>query len=278
MEDLGLSSIPEDCPSDFAPAHVHTLLVHVRDMHSLAGIAQLWSVGAVLRSISGIGVFCWSYLCFFQGCALGIRPLSLRCQVGRIIIIWIASVFACFEQCNRIYVLESKDHVWTTTMEQKSSAFQQASIFRRTGMHSFAVQLQGAPGVVEVHCIDEDWGHMASTWKSAQDLEDRLCAIGTRSMFVWDEQVQRVVPSRVNTMIGWEEGVEIALGPYDPGRRAFVQCRVRVVERSTMDCLAEKEALSTVSFLPEPVPVASLTETVAQSRSKRVFKWLVWRS
>ena len=153
-------------------------------------------------------------------------------------------------------------------------AFYRTRIFRRTGKHSFAVQLQGTPGVVEAHCIDEDWGYMASTWRSAQDLEDRLCAIGTRSMFSWDATVQRVVPSRANTVIGWEEGVEIALGPYDPGRRAFVQCMIRVAQVASP---AEAGASRVLVAEKGQVPIAADPVAIAeQSCSKRVFKWMSW--
>lgn len=104
--------------------------------------------------------------------------------------------------------------------------FRPAKIFRRTGRHSYAVQLEGCPGVVEVHCVSEDWGYMTSTWKRAEALEDRLCAIGTRRMFCVDKKCGIV--SLDAMPIDFWEGVCILLGPYDAGRCAFVQCKLEV--------------------------------------------------
>lgn len=82
--------------------------------------------------------------------------------------------------------------------------------------------------MVEVHCVDEDWGQMADRWSVAGALEDRLCRIGTLNMFAWDDKAQRKVP--VVHPMDFGEGVEVELGEYDVKRRAFVQCRLRVLD------------------------------------------------
>jgi hypothetical protein len=162
---------------------------------------------------------------------------------------------------------------------QEQQFFKRAKVFRRTGKHSFAVQLEGCPGVVEVHCIEEDWGYMASTWTLAQDLEDRLCAIGTRSMYAWDQKAGRMAVVESKRHLQWDEGVEVALGHYDVARRAFVQCRLRaripVVEKEK-----EKKALPQQPLLlPSSLAVAEVglppPPTVPETR-RRLFKWSSW--
>lgn len=147
------------------------------------------------------------------------------------------------------------------------SSFCKAKVFRRTGRHSYAVQLEGSPGVVHVHCVDEDWGHMTATMQRAEDLEERLCAIGTRSMFAWDAQAARMAPVRAQPLEP-EEGVQIELGPYDPGRAAFVQCRLRVVEGATTKPGRAVKPASSEGRL--------IAAEQGEGGKKRVFKWAVW--
>lgn len=146
--------------------------------------------------------------------------------------------------------------------------FCRARIFRRTGRHSYAVHLAGSPGVVEVHCIDEDWGYMTATAGDAGDLEDRLCTVGTRGMFAWDKQAGRMAPLRAQPL-ELEEGVEVALGPYDPGRRAFVQCRLRVVAGTRAAKVASPAR-------DAPGCAAVEREESVEPSKRRPFKWMVW--
>lgn len=103
-------------------------------------------------------------------------------------------------------------------------------MLRRTGRHSYAVQLHGCPGVVEIVCTQdkEDWGYMTDTWTAAHRLEDRLCKLGTRGMFAWDERAKRMAPSAAHPIVEFMEGVQVQLGPYDVRRRAFVQSQLKV--------------------------------------------------
>lgn len=117
--------------------------------------------------------------------------------------------------------------------------FRPAKIFRRIGPNAFAVQLKGCPGVVQVFCTDMDWGVASSSSHTSRqflaDLELRLCKLGTRSMFsvqrraATTETADAVAVKCSVQPVGFHEGVEISLGPYDPNRHAFVQCKLRVV-------------------------------------------------
>lgn len=158
--------------------------------------------------------------------------------------------------------------------------YRRAKIFRRTGKRSFAVQLEGFPGVVEVHCTSEDWGYMARTWSDASELEDRMCTIGTPRMFVKDKRSGTVAAKKEKCArpIDFCEGVEIALGPYDPRRRAFVQCALRVSGDgacSVDDAAAaddgglcatknEDEAGTSKAEKESPVPIA---------KGRKLFRW-----
>ena len=159
--------------------------------------------------------------------------------------------------------------------------FKRAKVFRRTGRCSFAVQLEGCPGVVEVHCIDQDWGHMATgSRECVEDLEDRLCTIGTRNMFAWSSQAQRMVPSRARH-IEWEEGVQVALGPYDVRRRAFVQCVLRVVEASaavTTSPPLQAEESCGVDATEHAAGDKNPRDMIQEGGRRRAFKWGFWKT
>ncbi len=146
--------------------------------------------------------------------------------------------------------------------------FRPAKVFRRTGKHSYAVQLEGSPGVVEVHCVEEDWGALASTWTAAHALEDRLCVIGTRNMY--NCKSGKVKKEQQHKHVEWREGVVVELGSYDVRRRAFVQCRLRV-NGSAQDFLKEEG-------MQEKTEEEELVEAVeiATPPQRRVFKWSVW--
>lgn len=129
-------------------------------------------------------------------------------------------------------ITHTHTHMASTHLAPSScSSFLPARVLRRTGRHSYAVQLHGCPGVVEIVCTQdkEDWGYMTDTWTAAHCLEDRLCKLGTRGMFAWDERAKRMAPSAAASIVEYCEGVQVQPGPYDVKRRAFVQSQLRVV-------------------------------------------------
>ena len=100
------------------------------------------------------------------------------------------------------------------------------------GSSSFAVQLLSEeehafmPGIIQVHCNEVDWGHLARrTCDSEIELERRLCKMGTSAGIFGSVDDSS---AGVGVHIQAHEGVHIALGRYDPKLRAFVQCKMRV--------------------------------------------------
>ena len=161
----------------------------------------------------------------------------------------------------------------TAAAAAAGQAFRRAKIFRRTGRHSYAVQLEGCPGVVEVHCIEEDWG--PAILEQAELWEDRLCKIGTRSMFAWDAKAERMVPTRAAQHVEMHEGVEIALGAYDPKRRAFVQCRLKGGEGGPPSMAAAEELGSMTDKLQDSLEVPLPLQPPPKIK-RRGYKWMVW--
>jgi hypothetical protein len=168
-------------------------------------------------------------------------------------------------------------------------AYHRAKVFRRMGRSSFAVQLadesvppcnddNGAmtvthmPGVVQVHCSDVDWGYMMHDDVA---LERRLTKLGTMAMFSADEESEFV------DHISVHEGVTIALGPYDPKIKAFVQCMLRV--EGSGPAIDKKELgfneICVLLRAPPPPPPSSQAQTTQQAAAKRRrrsgFKWAV---
>ncbi len=167
------------------------------------------------------------------------------------------------------------------------SEYHRAKVFRRIGRSSFAVQLVDEsvpscnnensamtvthmPGVVQVHCSNVDWGYMMHDDVA---LERRLTKLGTMAMFSADEESEFV------DHISVHEGVTIALGPYDPKIKAFVQCMLRV-EGSGPDQGKKELGFNEICVLlraPLPPPPSSQAQTTQQTAAKRRrrsgFKW-----
>ena len=132
-------------------------------------------------------------------------------------------------------------------------AFQPARLFRRTGRNSFTVQLSESPGVVEIYCTDVDW----DCHPDQDGLEIRLSRLGSQAMF-----------EKAATPICEHEGLQIELGPYDPGLRAFVKCRLRIMQglgQEDRGCAGEGQDAP----VEEPaIPVCDDTHV-----KRRVFPW-----
>lgn len=133
-----------------------------------------------------------------------------------------------------IFACTGRHSIWVTHFWMES--FRPVKIFRRTGQNSFAVQVQGCPGVTHVFCSHMDWDGSSSSSSSSShsklldDLEYRLCKLGTCGMFAWDDSEHAM---RCNVKpIAFEEGVQVRLGQYDASRHAFVQCSLRFVPKS----------------------------------------------
>jgi hypothetical protein len=176
------------------------------------------------------------------------------------------------------------------TPSDKMPAYRRAKVFRRIGRSSFAVQLtdesvplcnneNGAmtvthmPGVVQVHCSDVDWGYMMHDDVA---LERRLTKLGTLAMFSAAEEYSEFVDH-----ISVHEGVMIALGPYDPKIKAFVQCMLKV--EGSGPAIDKKELgfneICVLLRAPLPPPPSSQAQTTQQAAAKRRrssgFKWAV---
>lgn len=174
-------------------------------------------------------------------------------------------------------------HMAAAAVDPHSSSFVPARVLRRTGRQSYAVQLPTvSPGVVEIHCHEDhhDWGWMTSTWTEADRLEDRLVALGTRSMFAWDDSKQRMAP-KVNPAIEAHEGVEVQLGRYDVKKRGFVQCRLRAVVVNKAKEETEYEECEGEQGNQEQLPASaagatpSSAPTSEKTRKRRPFQWLL---
>ncbi len=170
------------------------------------------------------------------------------------------------------------------------SEYHRAKVFRRIGRSSFAVQLVDEsvpscndensamtvthmPGVVQVHCSDVDWGYMMHDDVA---LERRLTKLGTMAMFSANEGSEFV------DHISVHEGVKIALGPFDPKIKAFVQCMLRVEGSSGADEDKKELGFNEISVLlraPPLPPPQHAQKTQQQSAAKRRrgsgFKWAV---
>ena len=122
-------------------------------------------------------------------------------------------------------------------------------------MSSFAVQLVAderdrivtfMPGIIEVYCVDVDWGHLADGLDSELHLERRLCWLGTPGMFCLNNGAKHIHHG---------EGVSVALGSYDPVRRAFVQCSLKVDAIKPEACRQDELGVNEIRFtdsLTEP--------------------------
>jgi hypothetical protein len=173
----------------------------------------------------------------------------------------------------------SQNHNLDNTM----SEYHKAKVFRCIGRSSFAVQLADdsvsscdgnsamtvthMPGVVQVHCSDVDWGYMMHDDVA---LERRLTKLGTVSMFGAAQESEFV------DHISVHEGVTIALGPYDPNIKAFVQCMLRV-EGNGPDKgkkeLGFNEICVFLRALPPPPQQAQSQQAAAKRRRRSGFKW-----
>jgi hypothetical protein len=143
-------------------------------------------------------------------------------------------------------------------------SFHPAKIFRRTGRASFAVQLFSEdhkmymPGMIEIHCREVDWGYLARGSDEELNLERRLCKMGTLSSMIAGNKGLSLSEALRQGSICHSEGVTVSLGPYDPLRKAFVQCELKVSEDDGRDrgyrcdaedflaeCLEAKEIFNT---------------------------------
>ena len=134
--------------------------------------------------------------------------------------------------------------------------FRRAKLFRRTGRASFAVQMLGAPGVIEIHCTEVDWGD------GGMVTEGRVDSLGTESSY---KQCGRF------NHVAHFEGLEVKLGHYDPNFKAFVQCKMRVVQVDERDIPAMQPAAG--------YSAERETSTSASCESvppRRAFRWLSW--
>ena len=104
----------------------------------------------------------------------------------------------------------------------QGSCCHRVKLFRRTGRASFAVQLYGSPGVVEIHCISTDFEDASGKAKVSQSRLDSLGRENSK-----------------HTAVQPEEGLEVELGPYSPQFKAFVQCKLRVVSNHHSQSLYE---------------------------------------
>lgn len=104
-------------------------------------------------------------------------------------------------------------------------SFREARLFRRTGRFSYSVQLQGSPGVVEIHCTEVNWGHLDACEDSSRRLQDRLVYLGTAGMFVPGARNE----CKYNPIGHGAERLLVEVGPYEPSLKAFVQCRMKVL-------------------------------------------------
>lgn len=107
-----------------------------------------------------------------------------------------------------------------------------ATLFRRTGAHSYAVQVHPFPGVVQIHCTEEDMHALHSD----PGAKERLLKLGTVNMFSVSSSsfraaagggTRKIMHAVVNPF-GPDEGVRVTLGPYDPSLHAFVHCKLVV--------------------------------------------------
>lgn len=157
-------------------------------------------------------------------------------------------------------------------------SFHRAKIFRRIGSSSFAVQLlqqdetKFMPGIIQVHCSDVDWGYLGGDCDRQLQLERRLCKMGTAvGVFSGMDEHEG---------IHLHEGVRIALGPYDAKLRAFVQCRLRVVdsdeEKHELGALHHEVCVVSVPTTTEEGSDSLARESPPRKREKRraAFKWV----
>ena len=153
-----------------------------------------------------------------------------------------------------------------------------AAVYRRTGLNSFAVQMLPGPGVVEIHCIEADWSCMLESLRSADDrrlgsvsdaqnaLERRLCAIGTRGMFA-KKGHEAARP------IGFGEGVQVAVGPYEPGMKAFVHCRLRTVPSDGGQACRDAAGDAGPSEQEGRTGTCRESSPLPARKRRKVFKW-----
>ena len=141
-----------------------------------------------------------------------------------------------------------------------SSFFQEAKLFRRTGQSSFAVQVRGCPGVVEIHCTSVDLGHLE------EEDSKRIAELG-----------RELSPGFCHRHVRPAEGLEVELGPYSSKFKAFVQCKLRVVKRSgyeysfsgsNSDEMVVKDSDSDSARRQQLPPVPK------KRGDRRAFKWL----
>lgn len=287
MEDHGLQGVPED--GSFADCHdgVPRQLVLLRGMSLLAYINIMCCLVA------------WSTLHGPSMCRRGghhphkrhssrVRTPPIRRAMGHNILFYIrrgrqqqqcctnvcwhrrkckinikhVSFFNFIVSKKRLKELCDNPPIFRMRHSRRSKmVFHPVRIFRRTGKNSFAVQQQGYPGIMEVHCVEQDWGRS----NVHANLEDRLCRLGTRNMFGWDEGLQRMAP--VVHPIDFAEGVQVELGEFDVRRRAFVQCRLRVVDTGIVVVEA-----CTMTTPPAAVEAATTPSCIAPKR-RMPFKW-----